>query len=109
MRHDIGLRALVAAPLIAAACPALADSIDGKWCAPDGRRIEIIGSTGKWGKGIAVTGDYRRYTFAFDMPPGEPEAGQRVEMRFLRGEPSLRVEIGGAAATIWRVCQAEIS
>jgi hypothetical protein len=42
------------APSLAAlllATPAVADSIDGKWCSEDGRRIIIEGSLGLWGTG----------------------------------------------------------
>lgn len=89
--------------------PAFADSIDGKWCSEDGRRIEIAGSRGTWGRGLSISGEYLRYTYAFDMPSGEPEAGQRVEMRFRRADQNILVRIGSGEAKVWRPCQAEIS
>lgn len=100
----------VGAALLAGASPAFADSIDGKWCSEDGRRIIIEGSTGIWGAGgLKLTGEYLRYTYAFPMPAGEPEAGQRVEMRFRRSDQRILVTIGGGEAKVWQRCLPEIS
>jgi hypothetical protein len=99
-----GLAALVFAT------PAFADSIDGKWCSEDGRRITIDGSLGIWGTaGLKISGDYFRYTYVFAMPSGEPEAGQRVEMRFRRVDQSIAVKIGEGEPKLWRKCPPEIS
>lgn len=101
--------ALSLAALLAAA-PALADSIDGKWCSEDGRRITIDGALGLWGTGgLKISGDYFRYTYLFPMPAGEPEAGQRVEMRFRRIDQSIAVKIGEGEPKIWRKCPPDIS
>ncbi|MCZ8269348.1 MAG: hypothetical protein O9306_02185 [Beijerinckiaceae bacterium] len=101
------------APSLAAlllATPAVADSIDGKWCSEDGRRIIIEGSLGLWGTGgLKIAGEYLRYTYLFAMPAGEPEAGQRVEMRFRRMDQSIAVKIGEGEARIWRKCPPEVS
>ncbi|MCU0819042.1 MAG: hypothetical protein MUF11_06980 [Beijerinckiaceae bacterium] len=92
------------------ASPALADSIDGKWCSEDGRRITIEGSLGLWGTaGLKISGDYLRYTYLFAMPSGEPEAGQKVEMRFRRMDQTIAVKIGEGEAKIWRKCPPDIS
>lgn len=95
--------------LLACTTPALADSIDGKWCSEDGRRIDISGSSGIWGKGVSLKGDYFRYTFLFEMPAGEPDAGQKVEMRLRRADQKMLVRIGDGDTKVWQKCQAEIS
>lgn len=89
--------------------PSSADSIDGKWCSEDGRRIDIAGSMGIWGRGLSISGEYLRYTYSFAMPAGEPDAGERVEMRFRRSDQNILVRIGNGEAKVWRKCQAEIS
>lgn len=102
-------RPLIVITLLAFPIPALADSIDGKWCSEDGRRIEINGSAGIWGRSLSISGDYFRYTYLFQMPSGEPEAGQKVEMRFRRSDQSIVVRIGEGEGKVWRKCSAEIS
>lgn len=91
--------------------PALADSIDGKWCSEDGkRRIEIKGATGIWGRaGIVIDGQYYRYTYIFPMPASEPDAGQNVEMRFRRSDQRMLVKIGSGEVAVWGPCVPEIS
>lgn len=90
--------------------PAFADSIDGDWCSGTLRRIVIDGSQITAPKGAKLTGDYRRYTVLFAMPGGEPDAGQAVNMRFLRQEGGVvQVTIGEGKAEIWRRCPAGIS
>lgn len=106
-RLFVGLFSLGAG--LVASGPARSDSIDGKWCSEDGRRMEIAGSRGVWGRGLSISGEYLRYTYSFDMPTGEPESGQRVEMRFRRADQNVLVRIGSGEAKIWRPCQAEIS
>lgn len=100
---------LATATVLLGTQPSSADSIDGKWCSEDGRRIEIAGSRGIWGRGLSMSGEYLRYTYAFEMPAGEPEAGERVEMRFRRADQNILVRIGNGEAKVWRKCQAEIS
>lgn len=90
--------------------PAFADSIDGDWCSGTLRRIVIDGSLITAPKGAKLTGDYRRYTVLFAMPGGEPDAGQAVNMRFLRQEGGVvQVTIGSGQPEIWRRCPAGIS
>ena len=90
--------------------PAHADSIDGKWCSEDGkRRIEIQGALGIWGRGVNIDGKYFRYTYLFEMPAGDVDAGQPVEMRFRRADQSMLVRIGTGDQKVWRTCLPEIS
>lgn len=102
--------ASVSLAFLALASPAFADSIDGKWCSEDGRRITIDGTLGIWGQaGLRLTGEYLRYTYLFAMPAGEPEAGQRVEMRFRRSDQRIAVKIGDGEPKLWQKCPPEVS
>jgi hypothetical protein len=62
---------------------AWADSIDGNWCAPDGRRISISGITIVTPGGIRMTGDYTRHSFSYVAPAGESDAGAAIHLRLI--------------------------
>ena len=84
---------------IAAGCsllasPALADSIDGDWCAPEG--------------GKTVAGDYRRYSFTYVAPAGDWQAGQTIDMQFIR-RVGVRVKISGGGESTWLPCPPGVS
>jgi hypothetical protein len=61
MRKSLPIAVLM---FCAAATPALADRIDGDWCAADGRNLSINGANIKTPGGAAITGDYARHEFA---------------------------------------------
>jgi hypothetical protein len=89
--------------LILGAAPALADSIDGDWCAPDGGiSLSIHGSTIRTPGGQTLAGDYRRYSFSYVAPAGDWQAGQTIEMQFVR-RLGVRVKIGGTES-LWLPC-----
>ena len=97
-------------PLALAACLAAtglarADSIDGRWCAEDGRRMDINGSGIVTPGGTSMTGDYDRHGFSYVVPPGEKEAGTPVRMR-LRGETTIHLFKGAGSGEpeIWKRC-----
>jgi hypothetical protein len=96
---------LAAAIFLAGAGLAHADSIDGRWCAEDGRRMDINGPAIVTPGGTAMSGDYDRHGFAFVIPPGEKEAGTPVRMR-LRGETTIHLWKGtaGGEPEIWKRC-----
>ncbi|MCA0423481.1 MAG: hypothetical protein LCH61_09180 [Proteobacteria bacterium] len=88
---------------------ALADSIDGEWCAPEGgKSLEISGATIRTPGGKQVSGDYRRYSFSYVAPDGDWEAGQAIDLQFIR-RVGVRVTIRGGAESIWKVCPPGIS
>ena len=91
------------------ATPALADSIDGEWCAPEGgKSLSIQGSTIRTPGGQTVTGDYRRYSFTYVAPAGDWQAGQTIDMQFLRRQ-GVRVKIGGGGESTWIPCPPGVS
>ncbi len=100
--------ALAALALMCAAAPARADAIDGHWCAPDGRRIQIDGASAAIPGGRRVQGDYDRHHFAYVVPAPEAGAGQTVAMA-LMGETAVRVQFGDAAPQIWNRCAPPLS
>lgn len=99
--------ALVAASLLLAT-PALADSIDGDWCAPEGgKSLTIDGPTIRTPGGKTLKGDYRRYSFTYTAPEGDWQAGQTIEMQFLR-RVGVRVRAGGTES-VWIPCPPGVS
>ena len=98
-------RVLVAGALCFLASPTLADAIDGDWCSTSGpAQFSIAGSTIVTPAGTQTTGDYRRHTFSYVVPEGDPGAGQAIAMRQLNEEEIL-VSVDGGEAVLWRRCQ----
>lgn len=88
---------------------ALADSIDGEWCAPEGGKSLVINGTSiRTPGGKDVSGDYRRYSFTYVAPAGDWEAGQTIDLQFIR-RVGVRVTIRGGAESIWKICPPGIS
>ncbi len=82
--------------------PALADVIDGNWCAKDGRTMSISGPRIVTPAGTTTSGDWHRHSFTYDVPTGEADAGSRVDMLLL-DENTVRLTKGGAPE-IWHRC-----
>lgn len=82
------------------ASPALADAIDGHWCASDGRRLNIDGP--------AVITAGGRHHFSYTIPIPEAGAGQTVAM-ILLAETAVRVQFGESQPQIWNRCPAPLS
>ena len=99
---------VVAALTLFESLPARADAIDGAWCSENGRRFAIEGSSVTTDRGMRLSGNYTRHTFAFTLPAEEADAGAAVDM-VLQGEKQVRVTIGAAGAQTWRRCPPGIS
>jgi hypothetical protein len=98
-------RFLMAGALIFAAAPALADQIDGDWCSTtDVAHFTIAGPSIITPAGTQTSGDYRRHTFSYVVPAGEPGAGQTIDMRQLNEEEIL-VAVAGGEPKLWRRCE----
>ncbi len=84
---------------------ARADAIDGRWCAEDGRRMDIQGPTVVTPHGSTLQGRYGRHDFAYAVPVGEPGAGQAITMR-LNGDTTINLWRGETmgAPEIWKRC-----
>ena len=97
-------RLIFAAPLMLTASAALADKIDGDWCAADGRHFSIKGPRIVTERGQSLTGDYRRHSFSYVLPPPESQAGATVEMA-LADEFTVYLRIGSDGPTeTWKRC-----
>jgi hypothetical protein len=101
----VTLGIFLAGSLVVSASPALADRIDGDWCSTtEAAHFSIAGSIIITPAGTQTTGDYRRHTFSYVVPPGDPGAGQAIAMRQLNEEEIL-VSIDGGEPVLWRRCE----
>ena len=101
----------VAAALGTFATPALADRIDGDWCARDGRHITIDGPSIITPGGTKMTGIYDRHHFTYTVPVPETNSGSRIEMTQQSEElmVSRRIPAGGGKPVkleTWKRCEA---
>jgi hypothetical protein len=71
----------VAAVVMFAVSPALADSLDGHWCSKDGRRLHIQGPAIVTPGGTSMQGDYQRHSFSYIVPANEPGAGSFIYLQ----------------------------
>ncbi len=103
-------RTKVALPLLALGLiisgPALADRIDGKWCSPDGKHVEILGPQITTPAGAKMAGQYGRHSFSYTAQSPEPESGSTIYMVLLN-EETMEVRSGNpvAKAIVWKRCQ----
>ena len=103
--HRILKPMLVAAALIAPAGAALADAIDGDWCfTPENKHMRIAGPKITTPAGTETMGQYSRHAFAYQVPDGDPGAGNAITMQLLN-EEEVNVSVNGAAPQMWRRCQ----
>ena len=107
----MGMETKLFLALLAVAAPgmALADRIDGDWCAPDGSaRVTIDGPEITLGPGLVVTGTYTRHEFLYRVPEGAPDAGIEIYMRQL-GEEDVDVYRDTDPPERWTRCEAVVS
>ena len=92
--------------------PALADQIDGKWCSPEGERIEIAFSDVTTPAGNSVTANYDRHHIDYVIPEGETQEGKIFSADQLNYQ-QIRVTVIGAnnqsLPEIWTKCPPGIS
>lgn len=95
----------VAGAAIGFSFPALADQIDGDWCATtEVATFSISGSSIVTPTGTQTSGDYTRHAFSYVVPAEDPGAGTQIEMRQLNDEEIL-VSVGGGEPQMWRRCE----
>ncbi len=91
--------------LMVLASPARADAIDGDWCSTtEASHFSIDGPGIITPAGTATIGDYRRHFFTYEVPEGDPGAGQIIDMRQLNEEQIL-VSVDGGEPVLWVRCQ----
>jgi hypothetical protein len=76
-------RIFFATIFISVASPALADAIDGSWCALNGDHVSIEGPKIVTPAKHVVGGQYRRHAFLYKVPAGEPDADHMIYMQLL--------------------------
>ncbi|MGB8621387.1 MAG: hypothetical protein WCD16_01095 [Paracoccaceae bacterium] len=102
------LRGLASTALVLCASGALADAIDGDWCAEDGSRsLHIHGPSITTPTGRTITGNYSRHAFSYVVPEGDPGSGSTVHMRLLN-EEEVRVFFDPETPEIWRRCNLNV-
>jgi len=95
----------IAGLAICVSSPALADQIDGDWCATaEVSHFSISGSSIVTPAGTQTSGDYTRHAFSYVVPSGDPGAGEKIDMRQLNDEEIL-VSVAGGEPEMWRRCQ----
>lgn len=96
---------LIAGALTAPAGPALADAIDGDWCfSAEGKHMTIEGPRITTPAGTKTIGNYSRHAFAYQVPDGDPGAGDAITMQLLN-EEEVEVSVNGGTGRIWRRCE----
>jgi hypothetical protein len=111
LRKTILLASMLAAMVaVVRSGVARADSIDGHWCAPDGRHLTIAGMSIVTPGGTKMSGDYTRHSFAYVAPTGDPDAGAAINLRLLDEDTVRSVSSDPAnPSAVWRRCRAETS
>ena len=96
--------------LLMLASLAVASSVDGSWCAPDGRRLSVDGTAVVTPGGQRTTGRYSLRAFTFVLPAGEWQAGASLWLE-RKGGDGLRVSTlrpahqGPPPHDLWRRCR----
>jgi hypothetical protein len=96
----------IGAALALAATGVRADAIDGDWCGPDGKHLEIHGPKIITPAGNQIAGNYTRHSFAYVVPANEKDAGVTVTMQLLNEEMVRITPRPGAPAETWLRCKA---
>lgn len=96
--------------LVASTATAFADKIDGTWCSPSGKSISIDGPRVITPSGKTVAARYDRHHIDYEIPDGEPNAGDRLTADQLN-EEQIRVSVVSkaksetGASEIWTPCK----
>lgn len=87
-----------------AAPAALADALDGAWCeVGTARELRIDGDMIETPGGNRIVGVYRRHTFEYVVPDGEPGAGGEVFLQQF-SDTRMQATLNGGAPMEWTRC-----
>ena len=101
----IAILAVAAAATLSPPERAMADAIDGNWCAEaGGRHMSIAGPRIVTPGGQAMQGDYSRHAFTYIVPAAEPGAGAQVAM-VLIDDDTIHLRTDTTAVQIWHRCE----
>jgi hypothetical protein len=99
------LRFLILSTVLAIlATPAMADAIDGDWCAKIGRHLNIDGANLKTPGGNNIIGDYDRHGFTYVVPKGEVHASKTIHMQ-MQSEQLMLLTLPGGSVEKWNRCE----
>jgi hypothetical protein len=96
--------------MVAMCSTASADQIDGNWCSLDGQRLSIDGPHVITPGGNSLIANYGRHHIDYEIPKGEPRAGDRFTADQLSDDEIRVTIIKGATTTtakpeIWTPCK----
>lgn len=100
------VKSLLLAAIVLAPAAAFADAIDGRWCSPEGKSLEIEGPRLLTPGGARIDGNYSRHAFTYVSPAGEEAGGSTIYMVLL-GEETMEVRAGNPVGkpVTWKRCQ----
>lgn len=94
---------LVSAASVIFATVAMADAIDGDWCAKMGRHLNIDDPKIKTPGGNNITGDYERHGFSYVVPNGEAHGSETIHMQMQSEDQILMTRPDGSIEK-WNRC-----
>lgn len=105
-RHVVSKLSIAALGLGLMSVPAFADQIDGDWCSPEGKHVNIKGPAVKTPGGTQMSGNYTRHAFSYVVPAAEPNPGSTIFMSQLN-DTTVQVREGTPVAqpVIWKRCE----
>lgn len=90
--------------------PVFADQINGNWCSPSGQTLSINGADVVTPAGNHVSANHDRHHIDYQIPAGEPNAGDQFSADQL-SDDEISVKISGGnppvagASEIWTPCK----
>ena len=94
---------LVSAASVNFVTPAMADAIDGDWCAKMGRHLNIDGPKIKTPGGNNITGGYERHGFSYVVPSGEVHGSETIHMQ-MQSEDLILMTLPDGSIEKWSRC-----
>jgi hypothetical protein len=114
-RSALALAVVAGGVTVLSAEAAWADAIDGNWCSPEGKRMEIQGPAITTPAGTQWRGNYSRHYFTYQVPASDPGAGQTVYMALLN-ENTVHLTMADEAqkaqqspVEVWHRCPPAVS
>ena len=101
--HSIAKLLLVSAVSVIFATAAMADAIDGDWCAKVGRHLNIDGPRIKTPGGNHITGNYDRHGFSYVVPDGEAHGSEIINMQ-MQSEDLILMTLPDGSIEKWTRC-----
>ena len=96
--------------MVSLSLPAAADQINGNWCSPKGQTLSINGTHVITPAGNVVSANHERHHIDYQIPLGEPNAGDRFIADQLSDEKiSVKIAKGKntdeGTSEIWTPCK----